>query len=72
MTKFNLNLEYNKNFINALENWKIEDWSKNDKKKRLKSEKQIQKRLKNLKKVFVFSIEEKSIENLASFTLYYS
>ena len=70
MTKFNLNLDYTKNFLNALENWKIEDLSKNDKNKRIKSEKQIQKRIKNLKKVFVFSIEEKSIENLASFTLY--
>ena len=65
MTKFNLNLDYTKNFQIALENWKIEDWSKNDKNKRIKSEKQIQKRIKNLKKVFVFSIEEKSIANVA-------
>lgn len=70
MTKFNLNLDYTKNFQNALENWKIEDWSKNDKRKRIKSEKQIQKRIKNLKKVFAVSIDEKAIENLASFTLY--
>lgn len=70
MTKFNFNMDYTESFHNALENWKIEDWSKNDKIKRIKSEKQIQKRIKNLKKVFAFSIEEKSIENLASFTLY--
>ena len=63
-------MDYTETFHNALENWKIEDWSKNDKNKRIKSEKQIQKRLKNLKKVCAFSIEEKSIENLASFTLY--
>lgn len=68
MTKFKFPLEYTKKFQNALASWKI--WSNNDKIRMIKSEKQIQKKLKKLKKVFAVWIEEKSNINLASFTLY--
>ena len=48
MTKFKFPFEYTKILQNALASWKIEDWSLDDKKKRIKSEKYILKRLAKL------------------------